>query len=1302
MGRQDGEAEPPVAAATQLETPSTVPRLRRYIPESLQGHYTRLVTHIHSLPRPVFEKLPFLLVAFLFSPRLFVYLLVLAVVAAVAYIYGAQSVEHGDEHKDAKLDEHRWDAVAGPSYDEYEGDDWERVVLTPAAEKEVNQVVTYIVRDFVRYWYDGLNHSKSDGFPSAVGKCLKHALVEVIRRVKGLQPVWVMTTIGTTLRIYLKEFRVYQDSKMDLDTFVQRNPESCLARYDTTEKVVRALRDLAMQMAVRTLPRADRSSPLVFELLNEVVATSVLMPVVEMLSDEKWICGWIVHGLSASEKPAEKGIWIKGMFAPAFQVRMSFGHSFRGSWFNILIFNVFVVVQPRNLPLPDTTGLYCTIYSGTTSRRTKKLSMDVVAWNEDFQLPLPETLSSTTSADSSGVDGIVIDLTLERLLKDEVVGSIYIPMSHLPANTKIKQYFTVDTSESRFAESQAVQVYLEVCKSVPVIEQISQAAVGASRGKEDLTAEDILVRSEGLVEFMAYMDSLHQSSLVQLYVTCDSWSRFAGMSNLCSEEDREGLRQDALDVLDTFFDRAGEMYVELDERVINECRRPLEAGEVRMESLDLVKKEVTRTVQKELEGFRRSRFWKEYLGKTEGSESEGESDVPKSVVERSVPPPPLPLRPESRSASEEGSEGENEYVDAPALVSKPDLPPRPLRPESTSSIKVESTASPSPVPRGPPSIDTLLFGDVTDAYIPSLIPTPTEAIPSDPNPESMNSVSDPQDPISSLKTRITQIDTLLQTETDIERLTELAETKLLLQSQIEELQHAAAANMERSTSNSSSSGGGGGSGPVDVHSHVGVNVTVLDIDTSAPKPDAYTVFLQMSREDGSGGWMVTKRLGEILRLQHQTGWSSLRQSALKNEVEVAKDIERFFETNIRVEAVEHFLKPESNMNVGNEREGDGFKDAQKKLMGTLKSAGGMLRRVTQPAERIVRDAGRRVGGTTSSIRNSAMSQTNGRGIGRRTSSLSELRVSEGADGGVMFVPSSPPPTPPRGPPSTEDASSTSSTSNSVVSQVPVIPAGIPGDGPDGQGGSSIRSVASEEHTTSSTEPIMAATPAPLLPPRGATTTTSKPTQALNQPQSHPLTPPSGSSAHHLISASSLPSLLTLLHTLFIDIFLPPTDFLRLRALSLLRTVYTKTYSETILEAVNGFLRDTSVEGVVKMGKDGLWKGGVWGGGNTNTNANTSTNVDNSDSNSTTTTTDTQFPTSQSSDPTTPTTQEDSVAKAHHMVLTSPYVSLIGRVAGTRNAERGCLLVLRFVGVKRVVRACVVEVVVRIGGRVFGV
>ncbi|KAJ3184420.1 hypothetical protein HDU85_001725 [Gaertneriomyces sp. JEL0708] len=1275
MGRQDGEAEPPVAAAAaaQLETPSRVPRLRRLIPESLQGHYTRLVTHIHSLPRPVFEKLPFLLVAFLFSPRLFVYLLVLAVVAAVAYIYGVQSGEHGDEHKHDKLDEHRWDTVAGPSYDEYEGEDWERVVLTPAGEKEVDQVVTYIVRDFVRYWYDGLNHSKSDGFPSAVGKCLKHALVEVIRRVKGLQPVWVMTTIGTTLRIYLKEFRVYEDSKMDLDTFVRRNPESCLARYDTTEKVVRALRDLAMQMAVRTLPRADRSSPLVFELLNEVVATSVLMPVVEMLSDEKWICSWIVHGLSASEKPAEKGIWIK-------------------------------VVQPRNLPLPDATGLYCTIYSGTTSRRTKKLSMDVIAWNEDFQLPLPETLSSTTSADSSGVDGLVIDLTLERLLKDEVVGSIYIPMSHLPANTKIKQYFTVDTSESRFAESQAVQVYLEVCKSVPVIEQISHAAVGASRGKEDLTAEDILVRSEGLVEFMAYMDSIHQSSLVQLYVTCDSWSRFAGMSNLCSDEDREGLRQDAIDVLDTFFDRAGEMYVELDERVINECRRLLEAGEVRMESLDLVKKEVTKTVQKEMEGFRRSRFWKEYLGKTEGSESEGESDVPKSVVERSVPPPPLPLRPESRSASEEGSEGESEFVDAPDSVTKPVLPPRPLSPESTSSMKLESTASPSAAPRGPPSIDTMLFGDVTDGYIPSLIPTPTEAIPSDPNSEGMNGASDPQDPISSLKTRITQIDTFLQTETDIERLTELAETKLLLQSQIEELQHAAAANMERSISSGS---GGGGGGSVDVHSHVGVNVAVLDIDTSAPKPDAYTVFLQMSREDGSGGWMVTKRLGEILRLQHQTGWSSLRQSSLKNEVEVAKDIERFFETNIRVEAVEHFLKPESNMNVQYEKEGDGFKDAQKKLMGTLKSAGGLLRRVTQPAERIVRDAGRRVGGTTSSNRNSPMGQTNGRGIGRRTSSLSELRVSEGADGGVMFVPSSPPPTPPRGPPLADDAASINSTSNSIASQVPVIPAGIPGDSPNGRGGPSIRSVGSEEHTTSSssssTEATMTAPPAPLLPPRVATATTSKPSQSLDQPQSHPLTPPSTSSAHHLISASSLPSLLTLLHTLFIDIFLPPTDFLRLRALSLLRTVYTKTYSETILEAVNRFLRDTSVEGVVRMGKDGLWKGGVWGGGNANDNTNTTTNADtsNSNSNNSTTTTDTNVPTS-SSDPTTPTAEEDSVAKAHQMVLTSPYVSLIGRVAGTRNAERGCLLVLRFVGMKRVVRACVVEVVVRIGGRVFGV
>lgn len=58
---------------------------------------------------------------------------------------------------------------------------------------------------------------------------------------------------------------------------------------------------LSMLLAVELLPRGDRSSHIVFEFVHEIIATSVLLPIVEMCSDSDWINRQLIQYLKKRE-----------------------------------------------------------------------------------------------------------------------------------------------------------------------------------------------------------------------------------------------------------------------------------------------------------------------------------------------------------------------------------------------------------------------------------------------------------------------------------------------------------------------------------------------------------------------------------------------------------------------------------------------------------------------------------------------------------------------------------------------------------------------------------------------------------------------------------------------------------------------------------------------------------------------------------------------------------------------------------------------------------------------------------------
>jgi hypothetical protein len=59
------------------------------------------------------------------------------------------------------------------------------------------------------------------------------------------------------------------------------------------------LRGLSMKLCIHLLPRADRSSPLVFGILREILATTVFLPIIDKFSNVDWLNGTLLTALKS-------------------------------------------------------------------------------------------------------------------------------------------------------------------------------------------------------------------------------------------------------------------------------------------------------------------------------------------------------------------------------------------------------------------------------------------------------------------------------------------------------------------------------------------------------------------------------------------------------------------------------------------------------------------------------------------------------------------------------------------------------------------------------------------------------------------------------------------------------------------------------------------------------------------------------------------------------------------------------------------------------------------------------------------
>lgn len=819
-------------------------------------------------------------------------------------------------------------------------------------------------------------------------------------------------------------------------------------------------------------------------------------------------------------------------------------------------------------------------------------------------------------------------------------------MSELGANKLVKGWRTIDTSESRFEAVTNAEILFEAIRieATSLTDQPLQNPaqdfdvddLGSVRHHTtEITAEEILVRSEALVEFMQYMDDIKASHYVQLYVMIDSFNRFAKleMSNQSSSAlstAMEGLKTDALSIFDTFLSPSSEQFVNLERADLVDTVKRAVLAKPGPDVLRPLQQRVIEVVDKRfLTGFKESKLYHGYLTENGYADSENitcngrhvkdGSDHSESEQSIASPGPALPPRKDEGPVSPPELPSRS-VAEQPAVAEPiaPTLPPRPPSDDGFPTVHAECSSE----------IDADVFGDVAPSTVTDAVrdwPDPaaesedeehamTRSIQSaaavleelekegNHNPEAITAA------IDTLREQVTVIDSLMRRSTDPDKLSDLASTKLQLQTQVEELADVMAHLEQQEVKKLI----------VDLSN---VRINVLDLGANDDKDKDLNIFnfagtatnpkhvqyiLQIERVDGSGGWMITKSYADIIVLNEslRTAFPKVAKSDFpkrsrvagsKAREELSQELERWLNIIITDSALcesiilQEFMRPE---NI--QAEMDRAKPAvPTKVLGTLKSAGSLLRKVAvatpiRAATFVASEVNAAVTGVAQGVKRATDLPKNA----FRSSTLGRLeRI--GKDSGTAVENLR---IPVRGSSLDDLAAIIDEDANTHTPNLGRTPfdTNVTSSNPRKSPVSSIRSNAPSNTSDQDNISLRSTTPPPV-PPRPTSTSPGSFTTASTSNNGSPRKVPE----HSALPESELEIIIECLFGTIEEIFAlsDPNQWIRQKGLHMVKTILRRTYATTISKLIQTKLSEATSESkmasYVGMLDESLWPEGIW-------------------------------------------------------------------------------------------------------------
>ncbi|KAG2195890.1 hypothetical protein INT47_002933 [Mucor saturninus] len=182
----------------------------------------------------------------------------------------------------------------------------------PPLTTVVNQLLDYVMRDFVTSWWTPLNEHKDPTFEKLARERLNVVFLNIQKILlnQDRNDIVMSTVYGVanTLIIHMRECRALEDSHLTIDHYVKENPQSPFSQLLSRHEQHRQLRALSQTFLKRTLPAQDRDSLLLMSLLKELLANFVFGSVLENLSDPDFLNRWIIDLLSDQNKKTSEAI----------------------------------------------------------------------------------------------------------------------------------------------------------------------------------------------------------------------------------------------------------------------------------------------------------------------------------------------------------------------------------------------------------------------------------------------------------------------------------------------------------------------------------------------------------------------------------------------------------------------------------------------------------------------------------------------------------------------------------------------------------------------------------------------------------------------------------------------------------------------------------------------------------------------------------------------------------------------------------------------------------------------------------
>ena len=179
------------------------------------------------------------------------------------------------------------------------------VQVSETLDPILNELLDLFLRDFIRNWYENLNHSKSLAFENQTRSALSVALMNLLNYLPRDLPssetsgstnsfddeefkrqlVWILYGVANTLIIHSREYRQFELSAMEWDHYLTLNEHSSAQTLFTRRQLsdrylMERVLDVSGLLVDRLLQGSESGSACLRAIVKELVATSTLWPIV--------------------------------------------------------------------------------------------------------------------------------------------------------------------------------------------------------------------------------------------------------------------------------------------------------------------------------------------------------------------------------------------------------------------------------------------------------------------------------------------------------------------------------------------------------------------------------------------------------------------------------------------------------------------------------------------------------------------------------------------------------------------------------------------------------------------------------------------------------------------------------------------------------------------------------------------------------------------------------------------------------------------------------------------------------------